>query len=311
MMTERQITAFRQVMRLGSVTAAAKALSVSQPAISRIIADLEMDLGFALFDRRSGKLFATQDAHCLATEVERLFYGLERLDQFAREMRGLHHSTLSVASLPMVNFDIAPRALAQFLNSRAGIRVTHNVHNSPRVVDLVAAGQADLGVAQIASSRADVRRLASWRTWCVVAMPADHPLAGKREIGPADLAGIPLVVLSSQTITASYVTQRFADAGISPVVAIESQPSYAACGLVVAGAGLAIIDPFTPQAFAQDVLATVPFTPSIPFDIHLLAHNDRPLSRSAETFADVFQDAMDRVEFAARLQPNRAAIAGT
>lgn len=305
MMTERQITAFRQVMRLGSVTAAAKALSVSQPAISRVIAELEMDLGFALFERRAGKLFPTQDAHCLVSEVERMFYGLERLDQFAREMRGLHHSTLSVASLPMVNFDIVPRALSQFMNAHGGIRITHNVHNSPRIVDLVAAGQADLGIAQIAPNREDVRRLASWRTWCVVAMPADHPLSGRDRISPVELHNVPLVVLSSQTITASYVTQRFADAGVSPLVAIESQPSYAACGLVVAGAGLAIIDPFTPQVFARNTLVTVPFTPSIPFDVHLVAHHDKALSRSAETFADIFQGVMDKIEFAQRLDAQK------
>lgn len=91
-MNERQINAFRQVIRLGSVTAAARALSVSQPAVSRLIGDLEAGLGFPLFERRAGKLYPTPDARNLASEVERMFYGLERLERFARDMRGLHQA---------------------------------------------------------------------------------------------------------------------------------------------------------------------------------------------------------------------------
>ena len=303
MMTERQISAFRQVMALGSVTAAAKALSVSQPAISRVIGELEMDLGFPLFERRSGKLFPTQDAYCLATEVERMYYGLGRLDQFAREMRGLHHSTLALASLPMVGFKVLPRALAGFLELHEGVRVTHNVHSSPRIADLVAAGQADLGVAQLAPGRSDVRRVASWRTDCVVVMPAGHALADRTTVSPRDLADTPMVMLSSQTITAGYVTERFDQAGVTLQVSVESQPSYAACGLVAEGAGLSIVDPFTPQVFPESTLHSVPFEPEIPFDIHLLAHAEKPLSRPAQVFAKRFEDVMDATPFATRLTP--------
>lgn len=303
MMTERQITAFRQVMRLGSVTAAAKALSVSQPAVSRVIGELEMDLGFPLFERRAGKLFPTQDAHCLASEVERMFYGLERLDRFAREMRGLHHGTLSLASLPMVSFRILPRALARFLRTHSGVRVTQNVHNSPRIADLVAAGQADLGVAQLPPGRADVLRLASWRSDCVVAMPVDHPLADRKVLMPRDLRDIPLVMLSSQTVTAGYIAERFDQAGVTPAVSMESQPSYAACGLVAEGAGLAIVDPFTTDTFPAEEIRTVPFAPTIPFDVHLLAHADKELSRSARVFAETFEDAMDATDCVRRIPP--------
>jgi len=304
MMTERQITAFRQVMRLGSVTAAAKALSVSQPAISRVIGELEMDLGFALFERRAGKLFPTPDAQCLASEVERMFYGLGRLDQFAREMRGLHHGTLAVASLPMVSFRMVPRALSQFLGLHGGIRVTHNVHNSPRIVDLVAAGQADLGVAQMTPVRNDVIRLASWRSHCVVVLPAAHPLADCKVLRPEDLDDAPLIALSSQTVTAGYVTERFHHARITPNIVLESQPSFAACGLVAEGAGLSITDPFTPCIFPDSVLRTVSFEPPIPFDVHLLAHADKALTRSAQSFADIFEGIMEDSPLATRIDPD-------
>lgn len=301
-MNERQIGAFRQVMRLGSMTAAAHALSVSQPAVSRLIADLEANLGFALFERRAGKLFPTQDAHAFGSEVERMFYGLDRLERFAKDLRGLHRGALTLATLPMVSFSILPRTLARFLRDHAGLHVAHNVHTSPRVVDLVAAGQADLGVAQVAPGRRDVRHLASWRSDCVVALPAGHRLCGRAALRPEDLNGVPMIALSHQTVTAGYVTERFASAGIDPRIVAESQPSYSACALVAEGIGAAIVDPFTPRLFGADRLCTRPFAPAIPFDVHLLGHPDHALSRPAAAFGETLVAVMDEMQAARRIE---------
>ena len=286
-MNERQVNAFRLVMRLGSITAAARALSVSQPAVSRLIADLERDLGFPLFERRSGKIFPTPDARGLAQEVDRMFYGLERLERFAREMRGLHHGTLVLATLPMVSFETVPRALGRFLPQHQGVRVTHNVHTSPRILDLVGTQQVDIGIAQMEGPRGDVRRIASYRTHCVCVMAPGHRLAGRPSLSPHDLAGEPIVALAFHTVTARTVTQRFAEAGVAIDLAVESQPSYSACALAAEGVGVGIVDPLTPSVFSSERLRSVPFEPAIPFDLHVLAHAEQSLSRAAGAFVEV------------------------
>ncbi len=290
-------------MNLGSVTAAARAMSVSQPAVSRHIADLEADLGFALFERRSGKLHPLPEARTLGQEVERMFYGLDRLKAFAREMRGLAHAQIAIASLPMASFRILPRVVSAFVAAHPGIRVTHNVHTSPRIVDLVAAGQADFGIAQLAAERTDVRRIAGWRCPCVVAVPTAHPLAGADVLRPKDLDGVPMVALAHQTVTAAFVTERFAQAGIIPHIVAESQPSYAACGMVAEGLGVAIVDPFTPHLFPPGMLTTVPFAPEIPFDVYLVGHAERPLSRAVEAMIALLMEDLDRTEGTERLLP--------
>ena len=189
---------------------------MSQPAVSRLIRDLEDDLGFRLFDRRSGKLFPVPEAQTLADEIERMFYGMDRLARFAREMRGLHHAQVTLATLPMASFRILPRALRRFVAAHERIRVTHDLHTSARIVDLVTAGQADLGIAQLPDDRLDVRRIAAWRCPCVVAIPAGHPLAGREAVTPHDLDGVDMVALTHRTVTAGHVAQRFAEAGVMP-----------------------------------------------------------------------------------------------
>ncbi len=301
-MNERQITAFRHVLRLGSVTAAARAMSISQPAVSRHISDLEADLGFSLFERRSGKLLPLPEAQALGHEVERMFYGLDRLKAFAREMRGLTHSRISIASLPMASFRILPSAVGAFLRAHEGVRVTHNVHTSQRIADLVAAGQADFGIAQLPLGREDVRRVAAWRCPCVAVLPAGHALADKDTLNPKDLDGVPFVALAHQTVTAAFVTERFSEAGITPRVVAESQPSYAACGLVAEGLGVAIVDPFTPSIFPGESLSVVPFEPIIPFDVFLVVHAERPLTRAVQTLIDLVVVEFDRTDGARRLE---------
>ncbi|MEM6739560.1 MAG: LysR substrate-binding domain-containing protein [Pseudomonadota bacterium] len=293
-MNERQITAFRHVMRLGSVTAAARAMRVSQPAVSRHIADLETDLGFPLFERRSGKLHPLPEAQTLEREVDRMFYGLDRLRAFAREMRGMAHAQISIASLPMASFRILPRVVSSFLAKHPGIRVTHNVYTSARIADLVGAGQADFGIAQLPPGRADVRRLAGWRCPCVVVLPAGHELGEAPLLTPEDLADVPLIALAHQTVTAAFLTERFSQAGIAPKIIAESQPSYAACGMVAEGLGATVVDPFTPSIFPEGVLTTVPFEPSIPFDVYLIGHPERAPSRAVQAMIGLVEEEFDR-----------------
>ena len=68
MLSVRQIEAFRAVMLTRSMTRAAASLSISQPAVSRLIADLEYEIGFSLFRRRKGGLEPSADARALFAE---------------------------------------------------------------------------------------------------------------------------------------------------------------------------------------------------------------------------------------------------
>ncbi|MBV8836561.1 MAG: LysR family transcriptional regulator, partial [Alphaproteobacteria bacterium] len=71
MLNPRQVEAFRAVMATGSVTLAATMMHVTQPAVSRLIRDLEFTLQLALFERRGNRLKPTAEANHLFAEVER------------------------------------------------------------------------------------------------------------------------------------------------------------------------------------------------------------------------------------------------
>ena len=85
----RQVEAFRATMLTGSVTEAAALMTVTQPAVSRLLRDLQALLKMELFERRGTGLVPTAAAMALYTEVERSFVGLERITAAAEEIRGL------------------------------------------------------------------------------------------------------------------------------------------------------------------------------------------------------------------------------
>ena len=282
-MKQRQIQSFRAVMQYGSITGAARAIGITQPAVSRLISDLEHSVSFALFERRGGKLLPTREAIEFYREVERMYYGMNRLERVAAEIRQLRRADLRVATMPMVSFQILPAVLRGFVSAFEGVRVTHNVHTSQRVVDLVASRQYELGIAQVQGARQDIEVMASFRTFCVGVMAPDHPLAGRPVLRPRDLDGVPMVALTRESLASRDVNRIFADDGIQPDIVIESQPSFAACALSAAGIGVAIVDPLTPISFGN-ALVRVPFDPKIPFDFHSLKPAELTLSRSGAMF---------------------------
>jgi len=290
-MNQKQLTAFRMVMQHGSITEAARALCVSQPAVSRLIGDLELSIGFPLLVRTGGRAQPTSEAYQFFQEVERMFYGLDRLSQVASEIRTLKRSIFRVASMPMVSFEILPRALRRMIDGHGSVNISHDVHTSARILDLLASRQIDLGVAQTDPGRQDVEVLAAFRTDCVCVMAPDHPLAGRTVIRPADLHRQAIIALNFRTLTYSYLIRCFAEAGVSPRIVAETQPSYSACSLAALGTGIAIVDPITPDLFGER-LRVISFEPAIPFDYQIMKPAGIPMSRVGQHF---LQELLDTI----------------
>lgn len=284
-MNQRQLIAFRAAMVLGSITAAAKELNVSQPAVSRLIADLEFSLGFSLFTRQTGRIVPTREAQEFFREVDMMFYSLDRLATVAGEIRTLSRATVRFATLPMLSFQIVPRALKRFQIHYPRARVLQDVFTSARIVELVASRQVEIGVAQTNVRREDIDILRAYHARCVCVLHPDHPLANSSVLTPAELRGELLITLARHTISASYITNAFADFGIAPNIIAESQPSFAAASLAAEGCGIAIVDEFSATAMGERV-AVVPFEPMIPFDICVLKPREIPLSRAAKALLD-------------------------
>jgi DNA-binding transcriptional LysR family regulator len=285
-MNEKQLEAFRAVMIMNSVTAAADLLKVSQPGVSRTIGDLERSLGFKLFLRVKGRLYPTPEGKSFYEELEKSFAGMDRLRRAAEEIREMRRGHLRIAAMPAVSLELLPHAIQGFLALYPDLKITIEVHTSPRIVERVAAQHFDLGVAQFPLEQTGVDIIHSYRTNCVCVAPLGHRFEAVDHITPADLSGETFIALSRHTFAAVYIDRAVEEAGVRRNIRVETQPSYAACAMVAGGVGVALVDPLTAVFFGSNRLVIKPFHPKTMFGFHLMRPDHTVMSRIAKEFVD-------------------------
>ncbi|WP_293798841.1 LysR substrate-binding domain-containing protein [uncultured Bosea sp.] len=285
MLNQRQIEAFRAVMVSGGITTAAAAMRISQPAVSRLIRDLEARIGVTLFERRAGgRLRATADAAALFQDVERYFIGLEQIDQSAAGLRRRSRGTLRVASLPALYVDLLPRFIGRFLAQRPDLDIELIGNSSEATIELVSSGRCDIGFVDSPFDHPRLRREELAGVSAVAVVPAAHPLAGNQMLAPSDFEGNPFVSIARATQLRTRIDAFFLSQGVRRQLGPETPLSLIACSLVAAGGGLAIVDPFTAAAVRDPAVCFKSLDPRIEVSFSLVTTQNTHLSGPAQDF---------------------------
>jgi len=283
-MNFRQIEAFRAVMMAGTVSGAGRIMFISQPAVSRLIKDLEFQLGFELFERRSNRLIPTPEATRLHQEVVRSFDGMERIEKTAEAIRNLSVGQLTLISTPMMAYRLVPEILGRFMSDYPGIFVELNIGTREQIVDLVGTQQCDLGIETPPFSDSAIAEVQLSSQPAVCALQEDHPLSCKKTVKPEDLQGVDFVALTRGSILRTDVNAVLRSASVMPKVVAETHTQQSACSMVAAGVGMTLAGPLAVHDIRSDRLCVRPFTPDIPVRYALLHSALRPPSVPATTF---------------------------
>jgi len=288
----RQLEAFRAVILRQTVTRAAQMLHVSQPAVTRLLNDLEADVGFALFDRSNGRLQPTPEALVLFDEVERSFAGMARIAQTAEQIKSLRRGSLHIAGAPAMALDFLPIALTHFLRDHPGINTTLLIHASNIVVDMVLGRRCDVGFVAhpLTHPGLQVQPLLRVPMRCV--LPKGHPLAAREIITPEDLRGEAFVSYPTESDARLDIDRVFAERGVDRVMSAESQLSAAVCTLVEHGAGVSIIDGIT-ASFATQRVEVRPFAPQVLSTFSAVTSLHHPPSQLAQAFVRHVRAALE------------------
>jgi DNA-binding transcriptional LysR family regulator len=282
----RQLEAFRLVMLRGSVTRAALELKISQPAVSRLVRDLEEQSGIKLFVRHGNHLAPTPEANLLLTEVERYAHGIQAVSNFAEELRSRRRGMLSVAALPAMAVGFLPRFVASFIAGRSLKNVHVNGMPSHLVIEAVASGRVEIGLAAYAAEGPGLR-LEPLYSRAVLVVPQGHRLARRTVVRPEDLAGEKFVSLEEPSIFTA--TTETILANVLRETIVTTPLSGIACSLVAAGTGITLVDPFSASEFAGRGVAIVPFEPEVRIRTDIVTSAHRRLSTVSEEFIEAFR----------------------
>jgi DNA-binding transcriptional LysR family regulator len=274
----------RAVSRWGSVTRAALALGISQPAVSMTVRESTDAAGFPLFERRNGRLQPTAETRVLLADLERIFEGIDRVNRLVGDMRDLKVGTVHIAATPTLADNLVPPAVALFHRTRPNVRITIQTMDNLGVVDRVAEEQVDFGLAlsPVSPQGTGVVDLGTANLVCLV--HATSPLAARAVVTPQDLAELPLISFSRSLPLGMLVEEIFRKAGVPKRIAVEVNQSSLACALVRANVGAAIVDPFWLADGDDPRIARLTLKPETAVSAHALLPPSGALSRSARRF---------------------------
>lgn len=258
---QRQVEAFRHVMMTGSVTAAAEAMNVTQPAVSRLIRDLEQVVALPLFQRRGTRLIPTPEAASWYREVERLYQGFDQLAQAAADIRRHKNVVLRIASVTSLVRPYLHRAIVEVVGAWPDIPLVIDVENSRHIWDMVESNRYDLGFAfgSPRVSNKTAQPLHSSRA--VAAVAPGHRLALREALTPADIAHERVLIPGRNSPLRVALDRTFANTNATPHSMIETS-MLNCCLFAASGMGIAIVDRTSIVASGVPLVA-IPFQPDI------------------------------------------------
>lgn len=282
-----RLRAFHWVVITGSVSNAAGRLNLTQPAISRSIAALESELGFALFSRQHGRLVPTQQGKSFHLEAARILFNVEDLQGVIRDIRTNRGVPLRVVSMPQLARGLLPEAFATFASLHPDVRVSFDIRERRQFEHWIVGMQFDVGVTMLPVDLPTLitREFVSLSPVAIV--PAGHRLAIREFVEIGDLVQEPMVILDPTSMLRHIVDGMFYTQGASPIVKVETSSAVAACELVGYGVGVSIVDPFTATNFGSNKVRAVPLRTTAQFTYGFVYSSEMSPSPVAVEFMDI------------------------
>ena len=287
--TFRQIDAFKTVVQTGTVTETARMLGISQPAVSRLISDLESEVGFQLFARSGRNLKATPEAMLLVDEVRRALSGLEQIKLTASAIKRFKHAQLRLISTPAFSTLIAPQLIRDFAARQPEAMVSLEIQSTDVAVEWMVSQNFDFGIGptNIVNPAVESHSLTKTRSICV--FPKGHSLEQKESVSLKDLEGESFISYLPDSQFRFEVDHMFEKAKINRTLQYEARTTDAICRLVAEGLGVSIIVTMGTLPGEGDDFSVVPFEQDIAFNGALIWSRQKTMSAVAKDFLEMVE----------------------
>jgi DNA-binding transcriptional LysR family regulator len=294
----RHIEVFNAIMIAGTVSGAAKLINISQPAVSRLLQNAEIQLGFALFQRSKGRLIPTSEAIALHPRIEHLFSNLTDVQRLATSLKaGKTEASLTVLSILALSHEVLPRAVKLFQAKHPKVNIQFKAMHSPEILAALALQEADVGLVFTQSNTpphpALIREeMAQGQLMCIApkgVLRAKHIKEGKLEL--KDLKPLAMIGLDAEGPVGMAIHQACEQHNVSLNTSLTVQTYHAALALVEHGLGSAIVDSFTALSADLNKIDVFAIEPSINISLTAL----RSANKSNSVIVRAFLKAVQQV----------------
>ncbi|SEB24926.1 DNA-binding transcriptional regulator, LysR family [Variovorax sp. YR216] len=284
----RQLRAFVAVYHTGSVSAAAQELSLTQPAVTMLLRELETKLGVSLFDRHTRAIHRTDAATRAIGYAQRALAEMEGLSTSMSELAGLHAGRVRVVATAAVAQAMLPPAMRKFLDKHPGVSLEIEEVGPAEFVGAIEANQADFGVGTLEGAEPGLREEVLIRETLVAAALPSPAFPGGVPMTWKQLSALPLVTVRSGYGIRGRIEAAARDAGVELKVAHEVSLLATAVALAANGLGVVVVPP---SIVAHEIKLVTQrlIRPTIERVIGVHFRRERSLSPAADAFLQVLK----------------------
>jgi DNA-binding transcriptional LysR family regulator len=279
-------------MLTGSMTGAGHSMSISQPAVSRLIHDLEDELKLVLFERQGIHIAPTDQAHQLYREIERHFAGADRIREAARAIRLSTVGYLNIGAMPNLSAFCLPGAISGLLKTHPEVVLSIHPDSSVNLVSMLRHGQLDVVYGSPPPDASDLEHDPFPATQAVCIMPRDHPLQSKPVVTVKDLHDQDFVALGPNSRQRMQLNLAVLQAGVRPNIRVETLHSSSVISHVHHGVGLAVTDPIALIGVSTQDVVVRPFLPTISMEFSAIYLRSARRSRIALALTALLKDVV-------------------
>ncbi len=287
----KPLRAFCQTVRLGSVSRAAEALFVSQPAITLQLQALERELGAVLFERHGRRLTPTREGQLLYELAQPLVESVDALPTVFRDKAsGLDAGELNIAANSSTILYLLPKIVANFRSRHPEVRLTLHPTISADGTELLRADSVDLAVGSMLDVPNDLSYAPVYQFEPLLIMPPDHPLARKPRLDLHDLSPFPLILPPKRQITYRLVDLVFQKNRVPYTVALEVGGWEVIKQYVAMGMGISIVSSICVTDADRERLAMRPLREWFPARSYgVVVRKGKVLSPQARAFIELIK----------------------
>ena len=292
-MNIKALLAFQAVITEGSVSGAARAMHLSQPAVSRLIAILEAELRLTLFKREKKRLRLTEEGNAFNREAHRILASLREIPAIADEIRAHRFKRLRMVTMPRTALSVVAPTVARFSKEFPEVKLSLDVRSHRDIESWINGREYDLSFGNVPISFLSARSTPLVRTVFEVLMPTDHPFTKKTHVTLEDLAGETLVQNFPGMLLRRQTDMMFDAQSIRIEKEILAGTSLITEHLVAHGAGLTIIDRLSTLAMDPALVTTRPLLPERWVSFGVIRHCEDDPDPMVNTLVDMLRDKID------------------
>lgn len=261
----RQIEIFKALIEHGTVSRAAEALYISQPAASKLVMQLEKENGLKLFDRYKGRLIPTAQGLRLHEEIARIFVGVRQVESAIGLIKREDQGRLVVGVIPALGGAYVQRTTMRFLKRNPNVYCWVKTPSSQWIPEQVLTRMLDIGIVTARVENPFVMTEPLFEHPLICIMPIGHPLAELDVIRPENLSNVPFVAFNTDTYTGQKVASMFEKYSVRSRIVLTADSNSTLCHFVAAGLGVSLVHPLFIAGVEKQVVVR-PFEPIIPLD---------------------------------------------